>query len=81
MDTNRYISERTLEEVTPNGEKINILVAVGVPYKDEKYDSWACPVKAEGMVHKNLSAQRGIDSWQTSWRSTKAYCIYLDSLS
>ncbi|WP_417764947.1 DUF6968 family protein [Shewanella chilikensis] len=63
MDINDYISERNLEGVKPSGEKINIVVAVGVPYKDEKYESWACPVKVEGL-HKNLAAQHGIDSWQ-----------------
>ena len=63
MDTNEYISERTLKGVKSNGEKVDIVVAIGTPYKDEKYDSWACPVKADG-IHNNMAAQHGIDSWQ-----------------
>lgn len=63
MDDNKYISERVLEAIKPTGERIKISVGVGVPYKDSEYDSWACPVKAEGL-HKNLAAMHGIDSWQ-----------------
>ena len=63
MDNNKYIAERILEAIKPSGERIIITLAIGTPYKDEEYDSWACPVRAEGL-HKNLAAMHGIDSWQ-----------------
>ncbi|BFM12543.1 hypothetical protein R50072_26960 [Simiduia litorea] len=63
MDSMKYIAERSFEAIKPSGEKTQIIVAIGVPYKDEEYDSWACPVKVEG-IHKNLAAMHGIDSWQ-----------------
>lgn len=63
MEAMKYISQRTLKGIKPSGEEINIVVAVGIPYPDEKYDSWACPVKIEGL-HEKLADQHGIDSWQ-----------------
>ena len=63
MDSKIYIAERVFEAINPGGERIEVTVAIGAPYKDEEYESWACPVKAEGF-HKNLAAMHGIDSWQ-----------------
>ncbi|MEA1080265.1 DUF6968 family protein [Marinobacter qingdaonensis] len=58
-----YIAQRHLEAVKPSGERTEVVVAVGVPQKDEGNDSWACPVLMKGL-HENLAAMHGIDSWQ-----------------
>ena len=63
MESIKYISQRNLKGIRPNGEKIHIVVAVGIPYQNNEYDSWACPVKIEGL-HEKLADQHGIDSWQ-----------------
>lgn len=70
MRQQEYVSERKLSAIGGDGEKIEITVAIGVPYKDDKYNSWACPVKAEGLFNR-LADQHGIDSWQAFRLSQK----------
>jgi hypothetical protein len=70
MKKKEYVAERKLVGINVDGERIGITVAVGVPYKDDKYDSWACPLKVEGLFNQ-LSDQHGIDSWQAFRLSQK----------
>ena len=63
MKQEEYVSTRKLSGVRGGGEAVDITVAIGIPYRDEKIDSWACPVEAEGLF-KKLADQHGIDSWQ-----------------
>jgi hypothetical protein len=58
-----YVVERTLTGIKADGETITICAGVGVPYQSEKHDSWACPLKLDG-IHKNVRDLHGTDSWQ-----------------
>ena len=63
MKQKEYVAERKLIGIRSDGERIKISIGIGVPYKDEKFNSWACPLKCEGLFDR-LSDQHGIDSWQ-----------------
>lgn len=65
-----FIAERKLQGVDKNGQQLDIVVGIGTPYKDKNIGSWACPLKIEGL-HKSLTDQHGIDSWQAIRLSQK----------
>lgn len=63
MKNKEYIAERKFRGIKKDGAEIDITVGIGIPYEDEKYNSWACPVKLDGL-YSELADQHGIDSWQ-----------------
>ena len=65
-----YVAERKLVGIRSDGERIEITISIGVPYKDERYESWACPLKVDGLLDQLLD-QHGIDSWQAIRLSQK----------
>ena len=77
MKNGQYIAEREFLGVNPNGENINIAIGIGIPYKSKEYNSWACPVKIEGLYTK-LSDIHGIDSWQAVRLSQKFVASLLE---
>jgi hypothetical protein len=48
--------------VTPGGERIEIVVAIGHPYPTSK-GGWACPVEIDGL-HGDLADIHGLDALQ-----------------
>lgn len=48
--------------VTPGGERIEVVVAIGHPYPTSE-GNWACPVEVDGL-HGDLAEIHGIDSLQ-----------------
>ncbi|MDH5178050.1 MAG: hypothetical protein OEZ39_16220 [Gammaproteobacteria bacterium] len=65
-----YIAERRLQGIDNKGRQIDIVVGIGAPYEDKNMESWACPVKIEGL-HRSLADQHGIDAWQAIRLSQK----------
>jgi len=68
MSSKQYVSERMLIAVRNDGERMDVKLSVGFPYKDELFNTWACPVKAEGLFHR-LSDLHGVDPSQAFERS------------
>ena len=77
MKNGQYIAERKFLGVDVNGDNINITVGIGIPYESKEYNSWACPVKIEGLYNK-LADQHGIDSWQAVRLSQKLVASLLE---
>lgn len=51
--------------VFPNGERIEVVIAVGHPYRTSDED-WVCPVEISGL-DGSVADVHGIDSLQALW--------------
>jgi hypothetical protein len=61
MTTKNFIAERKLiAEKKETGERINVVVRVGVPYWLDKDERAACPHEWEGL-YDNLADAQGVD--------------------
>jgi len=75
MVSKQYVSEKTLSAIRSDGQRRDIAVAVGVPFKDNRFKTWACPVKADGLFN-GLSDLHGTDPSQ-AFRRSRAFLISL----
>ena len=75
MICKQYVYERKLFGIRSDGGAIDITVALGVPYKDNNLNSWACPVLAEGLFN-GLATLRGINSWR-AFRHSQNFVVTL----
>lgn len=72
------IARTTFGALRPNGQKFEIMVEIGQPYRcEDSPDQWACPVSLEGL-HGHLSDARGLDAVQAL---CLAVCFAFDILS
>ena len=58
-----FIAERNLVCVRPSGERFDVRLRVGKPYRVDSV-SWACPVEATGLF-KHLADIHGVDSFHS----------------
>jgi hypothetical protein len=75
MNRGQYAFERQLSGVRSDGERIVITIAVGAPFKDDKLNSWACPVRADGLLNR-LTDLHGINPLQAV-RHTRNFIVWL----
>lgn len=75
MNGKQYISSKMLFGVRSDGGRVDITVAVGAPYSDGDLNSWACPLKVEGLFN-NLADMHGIDASQ-AFRRAREFVIWL----
>lgn len=59
----KYIAERELVLIKPDGKESVVTIRIGRPYKVDGLQ-WSCPVEMEGF-HKKLADQSGTDSFQS----------------
>ena len=59
----KYIAERELVLIKPDGKERVVTIRIGQPYKVDDLQ-WSCPVEMEGF-HKKLADQSGTDSFQS----------------
>jgi hypothetical protein len=75
MNGEQHISSKLLSGIRSDGVRLDITVAVGAPYKDGDLDSWACPLKVEGLLN-NLADMHGMDSSQ-AFRRARKFVVWL----
>jgi hypothetical protein len=75
MNDKLYISEKMLSGIRSDGRSVEITVAVGTPYNDGDLNSWACPLKVEGLFN-NLADMHGRDPSQ-AFRRARKFVIWL----
>jgi len=75
MIPEKYVHKRKLSAVRTDGEVFVVTVALGVPFKDDNWNSWACRVKAEGLF-AGLATLRGINSWR-AFRHSQSFVVSL----
>lgn len=75
MISKKYAHKRKLSAIRNDGEIFVVTVALGTPYKDDNWNSWACQVKADGLF-AGLATLRGINSWR-AFRHSQSFVVSL----
>jgi len=75
MPSKKYVHKRKLSAIRSDGEMFVVTVALGIPYKDDNWNSWACSVEAEGLF-TGVATLRGINSWR-AYRHSQSFVVSL----